>query len=148
MRGLQASARHNAAAYGYSVTITASFGILAAVRGAPRVAELFVFAAGAVVGFPLIEAIASGGFRHRLRDQPSDVRALGVTFSFPLVGLALLAALAAGGLAGGLLAWPLGSLLATVVYLLVFALEMGIGERLQPEIEEGAKPEGEGRGED
>ena len=43
-----------------------------------------------------------------------------------MVGLALLAALAVGGLTGGLLSWPPGSLLATVVYLLVFALEMGV----------------------
>ena len=109
-RGLQASARDNAAAYGYSVT--ASFGILAAVLGTPRVAEIFAFAAGAVVGFALIEAVASGGFRHRLRDEPSDVRAIGASFSFPSVGLALAAALAAGEFAGGLPAWPLGSLLA------------------------------------
>jgi hypothetical protein len=37
LRGLHASARGNAAAYGYSVTITASFGDLGAVVGATRV---------------------------------------------------------------------------------------------------------------
>lgn len=48
--------------------------------------------------------------------------------------MALVAALAAGSLTGGLLAWPLGSFLATVVYLFVFALEMALAEKLQPEL--------------
>ncbi len=103
-------------------------------RGAPNVSQIFAFAAGAVVAFALVEAVASGGFRHRLSDEPSDVRALGVSFSFPSVGLALVAAFAAGSLTGGLLAWPLGSFLATVVYLFVFALEMALAEKLQPEL--------------
>ncbi len=103
--------------------------------------QIFVFAAGAVAAFALVEAIASGGFRHRLSDEPSGVRALGVSFSFPSVGLALAAALAAGSLTGGLLAWPLGSFFATVVYLFVFALEMGLAEKLQPEIRERSEAE-------
>jgi hypothetical protein len=105
------------------------------------VPEIFVFAAGAVVAFALVEAVASGGFRHRPSDEPSDVRALGVFISFPSVGLALAAALAAGSLTRGPLAWPLGSFFATVVYLFVFALKMGLAEKLQPELrdEEGPK---------
>jgi hypothetical protein len=43
LRGLHASARGNAAAYGYSVTITASFGDLGAVVGDPRT---FVYPSG------------------------------------------------------------------------------------------------------
>jgi len=95
-----------------------------------------------VVAFALVEAVASGGFRHRLGDEPSDVRALGVSFSFPSVGLALAAALVAGSLTGGLLVWPLGSFLATVAYLFVFALEMGLAEKLQPELRGQGDPRG------
>jgi len=58
------------------------------------------------------------------------------------VGLALAAALAAANFAGGLLAWPLGSFLATVVYLFVFALEMGLAERLQSKLSEEKGSEG------
>jgi hypothetical protein len=60
LRGLYTSARGNAAAYGYSVTITASFGILSAVVSTPRVVEIFAFAGGAVLAFALVEAFAPG----------------------------------------------------------------------------------------
>ena len=128
LRGLHASARGNAAAYGYSVTITASFGILTVAAGSPHVGEIFAFAAGAVAAFALVEALASGGFRHGLSDEPSDVKALGGSISVLSVGLALGAALAAGSFVGGFAAWPLGSFLATLAYLLLFALEIGLAE--------------------
>ena len=58
------------------MTITASFGVLTATAGAPRVAEIFAFAGGAIAAFALVEAVASGGFRHGLGDEPSDVKAI------------------------------------------------------------------------
>ena len=77
----------------------ARFGILA-VRGAGDVPRIFAFAAGAVVAFALLEAVASGGFRHRLGDEPGDVRAPDVSFSSPSVDRVLVA----GSLTGGLFA--------------------------------------------
>jgi hypothetical protein len=130
LRGLHASARENVSAYGYSVTITASFGLLSVTEGSPGVLAIFLFAAGAILAVALVEAIASGGFRHRLEEEPSRVRALGGSISFPSVGLALAAILLVGYLVSGLLAWPLGSFLATLLFLLVFALELGLAELL------------------
>jgi amino acid transporter len=130
LRGLHASARENVSAYGYSVTITASFGLLSATEGSPRVLAIFLFAVGAILAVALVEAIASGGFRHRLEEEPSRVRALGGSISFPSVGLALAAVLLVGNLVSSLLAWPLGSFLATLVFLLIFALELGLAELL------------------
>ena len=129
LRGLHASARGNAA-YGYSVTITASFGLLSVAAGTPTAPEIFAFAGGAVLAFAAVEAWVSGGFRHGLRDEPSEVKALGGSISVFSVGMALLAALSAGSLIGGFLAWPLGSFLATLLYLLLFALEIGLAELL------------------
>jgi hypothetical protein len=131
-RGLHASARGNAPAYGYSVTITATFGILSVVANSPRVTEIFAFAGGAVVAFALVEAVASGGFKHRLEDEPSQVKALGGSISVLSVGAALSLALTVGLLLGGFVAWPLGSFSATLVYLLAFALEISLAERLKP----------------
>ena len=48
LHGLHHSARENVSAYGYSVTITASFGLLVAIMGSPSVLEDFVFAGGAI----------------------------------------------------------------------------------------------------
>lgn len=130
VRGLQTSARGNAPAYGYSVTITATFGILSALRGSPGVTEIFLFAAGAVAGFALLEAVVTGGFRHGLEDEPSAVKALGGSISVLSVGGALAGALGIGVLLGSA-AWPLGSFAVTVLYLCFFALEISIAEWLR-----------------
>jgi hypothetical protein len=76
----------------------------------------------------VIEAIASRGFRHGLEEEPSHVRALGSSISFLSIGLALGAVLLVASVFGGLLAWSLGAFLATLVFLLVFALELGLAE--------------------
>lgn len=88
--------------------------------------EIFAFAGGALLAFALVEAFVSGGFRHGLSDEPSEVRALGGSISVFSVGLSLAAALASGSLVGGFAAWPLGSFLATLAYLLPFAFEINL----------------------
>lgn len=130
IRGLHASAHNNASAYGYSVAITASFGILAVVVGTPTVLEIFAFAVGAVASVALVEAVASGGFRHGLEEESSRVRALGSSLSIFSVCLSLFGALAAGWLVSGWPAWPLGAFLTSFVYLLTFALEVGLADLL------------------
>ena len=146
LHGLHNSARENVSAYGYSVTITASFGLLDVIVGSPRVLEVFLFAGGAVLAVALVEAGASGGFRHRLEEEPSRVQALGGSISIFSVGLALLAVLLVGRFMGGIVAWPLGSFLATLIYLLVFALELSLAEVLGGRREEaGSHADGEAR---
>ena len=131
LRGLNAAVRNNASAYGYSVTITATFGILSAIGGSPRVAEIFAFAGGAVFAFALVEAVISRGFRRGAEDEPTRAKMLGSSISVFSVGSALLCGLAAGLLTDGFAIWPLGSFLATGVYLFAFALELSVAERLQ-----------------
>ena len=129
VRGLRSAARNNASAYGYSVTITATFGILSLVTGTTTVLEIFAFAGGAVLAYALVDAVASGGFRHGPRDEePSEVTALGSSVSFVSVGAALLVTLVAAQLVGDWPAWPLGAFSATVIYLLLLALEIGLAE--------------------
>ena len=130
LHGLHHSARENVSACGYSVTITASFGLLAAIMGSPSVLEVFVFAGGAILAVASVEAVASRGFRHRLEEEPSRVQALGGSISFFSVGFALLAVLLVGQVVGGFIAWPLGSFLATLVFLSIFALGLGLAELL------------------
>lgn len=129
-RGLHSSAVGNAAAYGYSVTITATFGVLSATRGTPRVAEILAFVVGAVVAVALVEAVASGGFRHGLEDEPTPVKALGSSISVFSVGGALGVVFAAEWLVRGFAIWPLGSLLATTFYLFAYALEIAVADHV------------------
>ena len=130
VRGLRSAAHNNASAYGYSVTITATFGILSVVAAPTTVLEIFAFAGGAVAAYALVDGVASGGFRHGPRDEePSEVTALGSSVSFVSVGAALAIALVEAQLVGGWVAWPLGAFSATVAYLLLLALEIGLAER-------------------
>ena len=88
-QGVDTATRNNVTAYGYSVSITAAFALLQTSRSDTGVLEIFVFAAGAVVAFALIAAVASGFFREELEDQPSNVKSLAGALSFFSVGLAL-----------------------------------------------------------
>ena len=87
-RGVDAATRNNITAYGYSVTITAAFGILSVPQGSPGIKEILAFAGGAVIAFALIGGLVSGGFREELEDEPSPVKLLGSAFALicPLVG--------------------------------------------------------------
>lgn len=69
------------------------------------------------------------GLQHRLEEESTEVRLLGSVFSFLSVGFALAAALVVERLLGGLVAWPVGDFLATLVYVCVLALELSVAER-------------------
>lgn len=131
LRGLHAAALGNAPAYGYSVMITSTFGVLSAVEGTPTVARIFAFAAGAIAGFAVIEAVASGGFRHGLTDEPSRVKAIGSSVSILSVGGTLGLAFAISLLFEGFAAWTLAFFVATISYLCLFALELGLVELIR-----------------
>lgn len=124
LRGLHASVRNNASAYGFSVTITASFGLLTSALGTPTALEIFAFAGGAVAAFALVEFVVSGGYKHELTDEPSDVKNVGSSVSVLSVGAAMACAYAAGRLLGGFVAWPAGSFVATSIYVFLFGVEL------------------------
>ncbi len=131
-RGVRASLGNNAAAYAYSVTITAAFGVLTTIVGPTRLWDVFTFAFGAALAFTVTDAVASRGFRVRMRGERPEVAVLGAAMSFPSVLLAVGAAALAGQVALGTpIAWPAGSFAATVVFVLVGAVELLLGERAQ-----------------
>jgi hypothetical protein len=139
-RGLHASVRNNASAYGFSVTITASFGLLTSARGTPTALEIFAFAGGAVAAFALVEFVVSRGYRQDLEDEPPNVKDVGSSVSVLSVGLAMAGAYVAGRLLEGLVAWPVGSFVATAIYLFLFGVELGLIEHLSRR--RGEKPKG------
>ncbi len=113
------------------MTITATFGVLTTTRGTPGIVEILTFVAGAVLAFAIVEAVASGGYRHELADEPSSVRALGSSISIFSVGGALGIVFIAERLVGGFGIWPLGAFLATLTYLFAFALELAVANSIQ-----------------
>ncbi|HEV2772059.1 MAG TPA: hypothetical protein VGV57_04435 [Thermoleophilaceae bacterium] len=133
-RGLLTSIRNNAAAYGYSVMITSSYGVLSTGLGSPSVGRTLLFGLGATVAFVVVETLSARGLRHRERGERSDVVALGSALNVLSVGSGVgLAALAPLVLAPQL-AWPAGSFLATLVYLLLGGAELTAAERFEADL--------------
>ena len=128
-RGLQTSVRNNAAAYGYSVTVTLTLAALSAELGSPTVGQVFLFGTGAVAGFVVVEGAASSLFRRRVRGEPAQVVVIGSALGFASVGLGVGAATLIGALVNGGAAWALGPFLGTIAYLLLVGVEMALAER-------------------
>jgi len=129
--GLKASVHDNAIAYGFSIVITAALAVLQAGRDTPGILEVLTFAGGAVLAFTVVEAFVYLDLQHRLEEESTEVRLLGSVFSFLSIGLALAAVFAVDRLLSGLPAWPVGSFLATLVYVCALALELSVAERLR-----------------
>jgi hypothetical protein len=106
----------SATPYGYTVSLWSTGALLLHSHSTPAVWEVFLFAAGAVLGFTLIGLIAHGRMwaATTLPHGPETVLA-GLLHWFAVgaaVGAAALVALIPGWVA-----WPLASLSATLLYL-------------------------------
>ena len=127
-RGVLEAVRGNSTAYGYSVVITSTFAVLTALHGTPEVGDIFIFLSGAAAGFTLVEAAASGGFRHVERAEPAEVVLLGTAFNIVSMASGLGAATVTGYLVDPWPAWVLAPFAGTSLYLVVVGLEMAIAE--------------------
>jgi hypothetical protein len=103
--GLGESLGGNATAFGYSVTITASFGAVEIAQGNPSFGDLIVFGLGSVVAFGGLEGLASGGFRTPLQKGSDEVVLLGTSLAFISIMLAIAAARGIAGMLTGGWAW-------------------------------------------
>jgi len=130
-RGVRTSVRNNVSAYGYSVMITAAFAVLSASLGSPPVGDVFLYAGGAVTGVTVVEGVVSRGFRLRMRGEPSDVIALGSSFSFASVGLSVGAAALAASIVPTWAGWLLGSFAASAFYVVASGAEMALAHEAQ-----------------
>ena len=114
-QGVDTATRNNVTAYGYSISITAAFALLQTSRTDTGVLEIFTFATGGVLAFPLIAAVASGFFGEELEDQPSNAKALSGALSFLSVGLALGVVYLVGKLIQGIAVWPVSAFSTIIV---------------------------------
>jgi hypothetical protein len=115
-RGVQTSVLDNASAFGFSITITGTLGTLSTFRGQPTFGEILAFVVGAAVAFSLVQALASGGFRHRLEPHSSDVVLKGTALNFLSVAIALAGAAVVSYFIPGYTAWPAAAFLASLLY--------------------------------
>lgn len=129
--GTRKALHGNATAFGYSVTITASFGAVQLQSGSPSFTDLIVFGLGAVVAFAGLEGLLSNGFREPLAEGADRVITLGTALAFISITLAIVTAHALAGAFSGGLAWFLGALGASLVFVVVESLEFVLAEWIQ-----------------
>lgn len=129
--GLGESLGGNATAFGYSVTITASFGAVQLGRGTPRFGDLIVFGLGAVIAFGGLEGLATGGFRSPLQKASSQVVLLGTALAFVSIVLAIATARGIAEVLSGAWAWFGAAFGASLVFALVESVEFMLAEWLQ-----------------
>lgn len=130
-RALATSALGNSTAFGFSVMITASFGMLSRELGAPGTLDLFVFGAGAAIAVALIEGLVTRGFRRRIEPAPAEVAMLGTALNLVSVTIAIAIAYGAGETLAGVAGWGCGAVLAAGAYVLVESSEVLIAEFVQ-----------------
>src|SRR5437764_9238124 len=119
--------RGSALPYGYTVTVWTSGMMLVRHRGLPSTGQVFLFMLGAVTAFVVL-----GGLARLTRGVPFDPREdvprrTGMLHIIA-VGGALGAATLVADIPGGM-AWPLGSFLATSVYLALATAELLLAAR-------------------
>jgi hypothetical protein len=115
----------SATPYGYTVSLWSTGALLLHSHSTPAAWEVFLFAAGAVLGFTLIGLVAHGRMwaASTLPHGPETILA-GLLHWFA-VGAAVGAA-ALVSLIPGWVAWPLASLLATLLYLLGASAQLAL----------------------
>jgi hypothetical protein len=122
---LRAVAGRGAVPYGYTVSLWSSGALVIHARGAPGVADVFLFASGALVSF-----LALGLVTRREADaEPSNGDLLaGGMLNVLAVGLAV-GAVALIALIPSAADWALASFAATTIYLCGFALQLALVAR-------------------
>lgn len=130
LRGLSSSVTGNAQAFGFSITITVTFGIVDAAEGHPTRLDLLGFALAAVAAFSMLNLLVFLLIEHD-RDADALKRALliGTATDFLAVAAAVGAAMGATGLVHGWAAWLLAPFFAGLVYVLVQSLELAVSRR-------------------
>lgn len=124
LRGLGSSTRNNSLAYGYSLALTASFGMLALLDRSPDVADLFLFAIGAASTFAFANAVVTRGYRMKTEDEPPVVIAFGTSLGVVSVTGAIGIAALCGWLLPSWLGWLIGGFGASTGYIVLGAFEM------------------------
>ena len=127
-QGLATSVSGNAQAFGFSVTITVSFGVVDLLHPSPRLFDLFLFAIAAVAAFSILNVLVvlllRGGEQN---SEGSRATLVGTATDFLAVGAAVGAAIGVSELLGSTASWVLVPFLAGAVYVMVQSVELAVG---------------------
>jgi uncharacterized membrane protein YsdA (DUF1294 family) len=128
LRGLSTSVTGNAQAFGFSVTVTVTYGAVSNTEGDPSRWELLGFAVAAVAAFSLLNLFVFALLRSdRQSAEVERARLIGTATDFFAVAGAVGAAIGATELVHGWAAWLLAPFVAGLAYVLVQAIELTVG---------------------
>lgn len=122
-RGVRTALRTNATAYGFSITITAAYGLASGSHGQASALQTVTFALGAALGFVLVGTVFVSLFRRASLKESGQVLTIGGVVDLLSVTAAVAGAFGLSRIPG-FFAWPLTGLGVVVVYLLVGGLDV------------------------
>lgn len=128
-KALRTALGNNSTAYGYSVSITAAYGLVSGVRGSATALETVGFALGAAGAFVAIALALAARFRKRTLDESETMASIAGVMDLASVVAAVGVAVAASRIPG-VLAWVLCSFLMTLTYLVVGALDVLVARQV------------------
>jgi hypothetical protein len=129
VRGLNTSVSGNSQAFGFSITITVTYGLISSAGGKPALPELFGFALSAVAAFSLLNLIVAGMLlKRQSAGEPRRVVLVATATDFLAVGAGIAAAVGIREVVSDWGAWVLGPFCAGVVYVLIQAVELSLGQ--------------------
>jgi hypothetical protein len=133
VRSLNTSVTGNAQAFGFSVTVTVTFGVVSSVVGSPSLGQMMAFALAAVAAFSLLNVALTVLLKPRSSDRETrQVVLIATATDFLSVAAGVAAAMGISHLLGGWAAWLLAPFCAGVLYVLVQAVELAAGEIAAP----------------
>ncbi len=113
----------SATPYGYTISLWSSGALLMHFHGPPNVGEVFLFAAGALAGFGIVGGIAHGALRKAEPLKPGRGHLVAGILHWFSVGIAVGSVALVSETSSGV-AWALGSLMATTLYLTGAAVQL------------------------
>ena len=117
-RGVRTALRNNATAYGFSISITAAYGLVTGSRGTASALETISFAFGAALAFLLVGLVFVARFPHGRLPESGQVATL--TGGVDVLSI-IAAVMAAYGLSrlSGFPAWPVTAFGTVLAYLFI-----------------------------
>ena len=128
-RGLNAAVTGNAQAFGFSITITASFAAISNAEGTPSLPELMTFAVSAVAAFTVLNLVVALIGADGSAATTTRTMLIGTATDFLAVAAGVGVAIATGHVLAGWTTWAVGAFGASLVYVIVQSMEMTLGRR-------------------
>ncbi len=130
LRGFNASVTNNAPAFGFSITVTVTYGVVSAHAPAPTSFELLGFALAAVAAFALLNlAVVATVSARDFETEPARVLLVATATDFLAVGGGVGVAMVIVRTLNGWAPWVLAPLGAGITYILIQSIEIAVGDR-------------------